>query len=275
MEQKHYALSRTLMDDWLIREAYQSGVDVRQSIRVQRIEGTYSVTTDQGEFNSKILVGADGRNSWVSRTLKIPTGKATCRRVAWQARAAADDVAEGVHMKFFDHGYIGTVRHQGEGSNICIVINQPARLSPQEVAARYLGLHSSLAWKSVTPLSRQPSPVAQGRALLIGDAARIIEPFTGEGTYMALRSGQLAAQCISQALQQNKRETLASHYTHAHQALYHHLPFHNRLTRWLALHPKIAQNVVALLQTQPKLLELLLYSNLYSGKNSIPQKFSR
>jgi flavin-dependent dehydrogenase len=39
-------------------------------------------------------------------------------------------------------------------------------------------------------------------ALLVGDAARVSEPVTGEGIYFAMRSGLLAAETIDRALRQ-------------------------------------------------------------------------
>ncbi len=41
--------------------------------------------------------------------------------------------------------------------------------------------------------------IALGRVLLTGDAAGFVDPFTGEGIYYALRSGQIAAQVIQEA----------------------------------------------------------------------------
>jgi menaquinone-9 beta-reductase len=262
---QHRAISRTVMDDWLLKEAQAAGVQVHQSTRIQEMTGPTSVLTDRGEFHAQVLIGADGRNSWVARSSGIPPGKALCRRVAWQSRCPALTIEEGVHMKFFDQGYLGTVRHNNLEANVCVVLNQPCRITPQEIAARYLGIDSALAWKSVTPLSRQAGPVAKGRTLLIGDAARIIEPFTGEGTYMAMKSGQLAAQCVSHALKENRLSDLASDYSRKHRDLYQQMPFHNRLTRWMAWHPKLAQVIVRLLQKKPELVEQLVYSNLYQS----------
>ena len=43
------------------------------------------------------------------------------------------------------------------------------------------------------------TPLVRGRALVLGDAAGLLEPFTGEGIYYALRSAYLAAEALTVA----------------------------------------------------------------------------
>jgi flavin-dependent dehydrogenase len=47
------------------------------------------------------------------------------------------------------------------------------------------------------PCRRPGAPVQRGHALLVGDAAGLVEAFTGEGIYWAIRSAQIAARCIA------------------------------------------------------------------------------
>jgi flavin-dependent dehydrogenase len=54
-------------------------------------------------------------------------------------------------------------------------------------------------WHSVGPLAFGHRRLSQSGVLAIGDAAGMIDPFTGTGIQMALRTGELAAQAILQA----------------------------------------------------------------------------
>ena len=51
------------------------------------------------------------------------------------------------------------------------------------------------------PRRRRGMPIQSGRALLLGDAAGLIDFWTGEGIYYALRSAQTAAPAIQDYLE--------------------------------------------------------------------------
>ena len=50
------------------------------------------------------------------------------------------------------------------------------------------------------PLRRRRTPIHRGRCLLLGDAAGLVDPFSGEGIYSAVRSAQLAAPYLADFL---------------------------------------------------------------------------
>jgi flavin-dependent dehydrogenase len=46
------------------------------------------------------------------------------------------------------------------------------------------------------PMRRPRSPLAAGRTLLVGDAAALVDPLSGDGIYEAFVSAELAAECL-------------------------------------------------------------------------------
>jgi geranylgeranyl reductase family protein len=52
-------------------------------------------------------------------------------------------------------------------------------------------------------LRKKRSPIQEGRCILIGNAAGLADPFTGEGIYSAVRSAQIAASILQEALPRN------------------------------------------------------------------------
>jgi flavin-dependent dehydrogenase len=69
------------------------------------------------------------------------------------------------------------------------------------VADRLRGGHREGKLRGIAPLAHRCSrPYADG-ALLVGDAAGFLDPFTGEGVFRALRGAELAAGVALQALE--------------------------------------------------------------------------
>ena len=85
--------------------------------------------------------------------------------------------------------------------------------------------------------------------LLVGDAARVVEPFTGEGIYYALRSGELAAAAIG--AQDSWR------YAAAHRRLYAGRLWINLLARTAVLYPRLATSLLRLVPNDKWVLGLL------------------
>jgi flavin-dependent dehydrogenase len=85
---------------------------------------------------------------------------------------------------------------------------------------------------------------------LAGDAARVVEPFTGEGIYYALASGELAARWIAGG--KPWREFAA-----AHAALYRGRLWVNRLAKWAVCDRLAGDAMFALLGRFPSLAALL------------------
>jgi geranylgeranyl reductase family protein len=50
------------------------------------------------------------------------------------------------------------------------------------------------------PLRKNRSPIQRGRCLLVGDAAGLADPFSGEGIFSAVRSAQVASSVLLEAL---------------------------------------------------------------------------
>jgi flavin-dependent dehydrogenase len=104
-------------------------------------------------------------------------------------------------------------------------------------------------WRTITPLARAPLPACRPGLFLVGDAARVVEPFTGEGIYYALRSGELAAAAISTG---NHRA-----YAGAHRKLYRGRLWINSLARCAVEHPRLTTSLLAFLPNERQVLHYL------------------
>jgi flavin-dependent dehydrogenase len=91
----------------------------------------------------------------------------------------------------------------------------------------------------------------------IGDAARVVEPFTGEGIYYAVRSGELAADAIVRIIRGEDRQSVMRGFVRAHRAMYRGRLWVNRLARTAVLSPKTASRFLQVARFSPTIMRLL------------------
>ena len=243
------AITRRLFDEVLRTRAVECGVELREGATVTVLTRGWKIETDAGVFSAKKLVAADGRNSTIARLLGLQPA-AMRDRIAVQTHLPAPaGFGEKVALHFLTRGYAGVASVGGGQLNLCLVARAPHLDEIKAWAARSFALAADQAWRTVTPLTRRDIPPAHDDLLLVGDAARVVEPFTGEGIYYALSTGALAAERI---LAGDLRG-----YAEAHARLYRGRLWINRLARAAVLSPRLASVALGFASIRPELLRYL------------------
>jgi flavin-dependent dehydrogenase len=252
------AIARDVFDDWLRREAESSGAEFYPETTVTGIHsGNGTVHTSRGDFSGQLIFGADGRNSIVARQSGLMPPPQRCHRVAWQTTFTAPiDLDDHIHMHVHDEGYLGHSRYSPTDAVICMVLDSRRSQDPHTLARRsfpHLGQHE---WHCMNPITRANARIGRDRVWLLGDAARVVEPFTGEGIFFALSTGLLAAQAAATGLARQDLPAALKNYTRTHRRLYFRRAWVNTLTRWALITP---HRTVRLLRQIPHLPELVSF----------------
>ena len=313
-----FSIDRLILDNLLWRNAAQSGAQARSGVTLRGLLRSDSgaicgVQTDAGDFTARIVIGADGGKSRVAREMGVVRPLPHLQKIALVGHYAngADTVKRiEMHVGVLPEQRGGAVCGVGSGpnetTNITLVV---AETEARRIAAagaenyadtllaeQFPTIAERLRDATRTRLKtrgtfghRTTTPVADG-ALLVGDAATFIDPFTGEGVYFALRGAELAANAVISALHRGdcsarglapyvhlRRRELAPKY--AVCGLIERAVHAEKLMRWalprFARRPEIFESVLRVTgdMAHPKMLlhPALLWRIMtadYNGQNS-------
>jgi geranylgeranyl reductase family protein len=208
-----FMTQRCRLDEYLAERATAAGADFRDRIAVREIElsnGEATVRANGDAYRARALVGADGANGVVARSLGLaPIGDAA---VALEGNVPANGaLAERwSHTVALDFGGVpggyGWLFPKNDHLNIGVGgwrFTGPTLRDKLSALCRHLELDEAKLFGlrgHHLPMRRPGAPITRGPALLAGDAAGLVDPLSGEGIHAAFTSGRLAADSIARHL---------------------------------------------------------------------------
>jgi geranylgeranyl reductase family protein len=219
---------RERFDAIIQRGAVDNGAEfVRADVRDLIVEGgavkgiLAGIDGTTVQLRSRVVIGADGATSVVRRRLK-PGGKLPPERRAVAIRGYVDGIETLPHkVEFYftralrpGYGWIFPVgpdranvgvytrvdRLKQGGAGLEALLNDFLRTNAVRDRL-HPGYNKTMvsAWQLPCGADRPESNVFDG-ALLVGDAAALVDPLTGEGIHNALVSARIAADVVDEAL---------------------------------------------------------------------------
>ena len=239
-------LSRAEMDERLLRRASEAGAHVLEDTQVTNLlfddAVVDGVVVKQGgcesRYHAPVTLDATGRTRALAR--RVERNGSNLHRaplVAFKAHLADTSVAAGTcEIYFYRGGYGGLSSIENGLGNLCFIASArdvracgaDAERVMREVVCQNRRAAETLRnakartpWLAVTleKFGRHRLSPAKG-LLTIGDAASFIDPFTGSGMLMALESGELAANVISDHLSRSASkdiDELSANYKAAYE----------------------------------------------------------
>ena len=257
-------LSRFALDDLLVRRAQEAGAEVRFETRVASIErdGNGFVIQSGGragaEIRAQSVIGAWGRWDSLDRSLRRRFLSRPRKFLAWSFDYSGDtlSLAGLVQLFVFPGGYCGLSRIEGGLAHLAGVISGKtrARLGGgwETVVAHARHFHTDLDAQlsrlqpassgclGTGPVYFTRKPAVENGILMTGDAAGVIDPFSGEGQSVALASGILAAETVERGLSgELSADQVPGVYAKAWNARFGHRFVWGRLLRQAMLNPAL------------------------------------
>ena len=277
-------LRRFFFDEILLRKARQEGATALLGCRVKalhRLANGWRVSYGRGvsveELNARVLIGADGRNSWVAHHLGMARPAAHGGgRIGFQLRLNYSPGLQGrIEIHLFPGGYAGLLG-LGDGTiNLCLAVDGGRlgeRVGIEALLQSHLPrnpyLREILRASEPVEAARSTYPVYFPRRrsvdaglVLIGDAARVNEPVSGEGIFFAMRSGAIAAETVDQAFRRGDFSARSLfHYERRCRGEFRRRRALNGAIRFLMYRPALLAPFIHLSEKKKRLLESLVHA---------------
>lgn len=204
---------RLRLDQYLAEQAAEAGADFRDGVRVTGIEAgadEVTVAVNGERLRGRTLVGADGVNGVSARALGL--GEIESYGVALEGNLPYEHVsAERFRGRFVLElgvvpGGYGWVFPKGEHANFGIGGWESEGPSLRARLRRLCEVHGTpfAALENVRgyrlPVRSPDSRLARGQALVVGDAAGLVDPLSGDGMYGAFLSAKFASEAVADRL---------------------------------------------------------------------------
>lgn len=213
-----YLVRRERFDHFLSRRAQENGAEAvfgEKVVGFDLLRDRVRVRTSGNFYEGKFLIGADGAYGVVAKQMGLwpppapwvaMEGELDCPRNS--PGGSADEIWIDFGTSPFGYGWVFPKNHHlslgvaGSRQKIRGIRRLYGETVTHLLGESRMGEGTTQGW--ILPLwhsSRRR--ISSRRVLLVGDAASLVDPFLGEGIFWGVRSGQIAAESLQEALEED------------------------------------------------------------------------
>jgi geranylgeranyl reductase family protein len=197
---------RRRLDAYLVERAAEAGAILRDGAKVTAVTADGTLSIDGRPVRAGVLIGADGVNGTTARSVGLLA--AHDHAVALEGNVPLDALSEerfrgrvlvelgtvpGGYAWVFpkgDHVNVGVGGWLREGPRLRAHLSRVCR----EYGIPEERIEGTRGYR--LPMRKAGTSPATGRTLLIGDAAGLVDPLSGDGMFEAFVSARLAAEAV-------------------------------------------------------------------------------
>ncbi|MFQ5831174.1 MAG: geranylgeranyl reductase family protein [Candidatus Thorarchaeota archaeon] len=290
-----YLVNRPDLDTLLIQKAKEAGAEVLEGTKVLAVEQLRSgvrVLTHGDSHRAHLLVGADGVNGVVAKQMRIrdkwsPESVGLCIAADFQldpdevfrVMALTDSKSMGIdlHLGILTWGYgwcfpKKDILNIGIGCRVDHASNLRGHWNPFVKRVESLkGVKLSTSERSAfrIPLGGAMARYVARRTILVGDAAGLVSPVTGEGVYYAMKSGMIAADVASEAAEMKQPQHVLSYEKRLRESILSELRAARNIAKILFKSKKNMSIVFRIAEKDPVMREYII--DFVTGTQPLPQ----
>lgn len=225
-----FGISRFVLDEWLVKQAIASGVDVRTGIQVNSVDydekaGKFELAlSSHSILEADYILGAFGKRSKLDKVMNRSFIQKRSPYIGVKYHVIGDFEQDTVALHNFPGGYCGLNAIESGKFNLCYLgsrdqLRQYGSVEEMERQVlwgnpilKQIFQESEFLFEKpevINEINFEPKKPIENHILMAGDAAGLITPLCGNGMAMAIHSGKLAAEAL---LTGGSREEVESIY---------------------------------------------------------------